>query len=188
MNASITFTEILIIGIQASTWMGIVLHIYLRAQNINVDIAGFVDYSMIIFTFFLAWVYLIGVVVDRLCDMVFEKINKFFLRSKEIGSRHSFHLIVYEVLKNCNSERFQTIVYYRHRLRLLRSAIWNVPLVCLAGMVAFWPTGKVERVIIVLTATIICNVVFIAFRKMALQYIGLLKGFHGTEYPTPNKE
>ena len=85
--------------------------------------------------------------------------------------------MVYTVLNDASDAQREVIGYYRSRLRILRSAIWNVPLVCVGiGLVqvrlgAFHWGWSVAF-------GLICALVFFAFRKMAFQYIGLIKGAH----------
>lgn len=123
METTQLYIELIIIGLEASIWMCI-FYINIvgnKIMNIITNIVNNLGSSLLL----IGILYIIGVLVDRLADVIFQKTEN-NIRSKS-GMKAKSSIIIWG--KN-NQSDFAN--YARTRIRILRASIINIPLIMIS--------------------------------------------------------
>lgn len=132
------FVEIIIIGIQASTWIIIFLIAISDPEQVQKVFDASSDYSLIFATALVPWLYTIGIVVDRICDRLFWIIGGRLLRKRNLDTS-GFKDIAVAVIEKSATSSYEIYKYYLSRLRIMRAAAVNIPLTLAITPFAFSP-------------------------------------------------
>ena len=126
MNYTALFIEILIVGVQASTWFVLIVIKILDKSQISSLISLFVQAPVVSITVMVPWIYTIGIIVDRICDRLFWIPGSFVLKKRSL-TPDKFKDIAVSVIEKSGASSYEIYRYYLSRLRIMRAAIINIP-------------------------------------------------------------
>lgn len=129
METTKMYIELLIIGLESSLWMWF-FYLNLLRKNIssfNYELLNNLSFSLIM----LGIIYIIGVFIDRLSDMLFEKLEKSIRKNSELQTKTTANIWNKFSLENYAE-------YLRARIRILRASAINVPLITIGLLWYVW--------------------------------------------------
>lgn len=147
MNTTLLFVEILITGLQTSTWIFLfVLSVSGYGWLQTSQLKDLSNWSTLIMLFVLSFAYALGIVVDRLADAIFhdwnKRIGKQILVDAVRPSTQRFSL------GKDNDYLNNQIEYTRSRMRIARASALNYALIAISSaafvytQLQFLSTGK----------------------------------------------
>ena len=133
MSTTSLFVEILIIGLQALVWVGLLICAKWNFSTIVEILEDYKEFSALFTTFLLSIAYVLGIFIDRLADN-FYKIFRYSGRTNNLDLKvgemrlHIMH----------NSEGIAKFLeYQRHRLRIARATVLNLLITSIAGIICY---------------------------------------------------
>lgn len=134
------FIEIVIVGVQTSTWLFLAI-VLLKHQSLRTLLTWSNAISASALTLLVPWVYTAGVITDRLADDLFWKvIAPFSLRSKSFGES-KFKEMAVAVIESGSAASVEFYRYYLSRVRIMRASALNIPLILLClGLLRIFPS------------------------------------------------
>ncbi|MBD1999103.1 hypothetical protein H6G00_21210 [Leptolyngbya sp. FACHB-541] len=137
MNTTLLFIELLITGLQGSTWVFLlVLSIsgygWLQTQQLQ----NLGDWSALLTVFVLSFAYAIGIIIDRLADTIFNKWNKQI--GKQILPDIARPSIRRFALGKENEYLNNQFEYTRSRIRIVRASSLNFALIAIFATIFIW--------------------------------------------------
>ena len=128
MSTTLLFVELLIIGIQSCVW---ILLIFLNIYGLSWFKAFFAlnikDWQSIILLISLAFVYTLGVVVDRIADILFSRWNEKIKKNVFSSAWDKLGVMRFAVTKE-NEKLDRQLEYTRSRMRIARGSVLNIGL------------------------------------------------------------
>lgn len=165
MKTTQMYIELVVIGLETSIWICI-MFINLLGSQISRNILYILDNwttSILVF----GVLYIVGVLSDRLSDLVFQCIEQTVRRQSGLEAKTS--IIIWE---KYNQEKFSD--YTRSRIRILRASIINIPLITLGSIwYLFQINGQYHEAVL-----FILFLGGIATYISQKSYIKLVKGFY----------
>lgn len=123
METTHLYVELIIIGLETSVWMCMV-YINIVGNQILETISKILN-NFASSLFFIVFLYVIGILMDRLADMIYKKTENKIRRESELKAKTS--LIIW---KKYDQEKVSD--YIRSRIRILRISTLNVPLIAIS--------------------------------------------------------
>lgn len=123
METTQLYIELIIIGLETFIWMGIFLINIIGNEIVNVfnEIVNKFSSSLLL----IGILYVIGILMDRLADMIFQKGENSIRNMSGLRAKSSFL-----IWKKYSAEKYAD--YSRSRIRILRSSILNIPLITIS--------------------------------------------------------
>lgn len=130
MKTTQLYIELIIIGLETFIWMSIFLinSIGYEIGDIIINVLNEFSTSLLL----IGILYIIGILIDRLVDMIFQKREDKIREQSGLQIKSSFLL-----LEKYNIENYAD--YSRSRIRILRASIFNIPLIVIAFL---WYVNK----------------------------------------------
>ena len=136
MNTTAIFAELLVAGLLALVWLALVVLSFTRVTGS--DAAAFAsqmkDWASLISVFVLGFAYALGIIVDRVADSLFHRVDRGIRRrhlDKKLPSAAEMRLCVM-----ADADKLAGFLdYIRSRQRITRSASLNLLLISLASAV-----------------------------------------------------
>ena len=131
MATTAIFAEILIVGLQATIWIGLVLAGVIDLQV--GDLSSLNGWENLITVMVLASAYALGIVVDRLADSVFDPFDR-RIRDKSLADKQPLPEVHYMRLEVMAQEdgKARFLDYVRSRVRVARATAFNLALIIVA--------------------------------------------------------
>jgi len=120
MNTTSIFVELLVIGFQTLTWIGLLIITIIGYKGIDFEKLLSINLALPI----LAMTYVLGVAIDRLSDMVFLP-RDHRLRDKEKLKASPEFLVMRFYILGKSKDIYAQLEYTRSRLRIMRAATLN---------------------------------------------------------------
>jgi|GEM_PF-2107901 len=155
MTSTTLFAEILVVGLQAALWLGLLFLLIANSIGINSDIVGTAqrlkEWAVLITIFAVGLAYTLGIVVDRLADSVVSYLEKELFPDETPPDKTDDKLkedaLIVELpssvglMRMCvmskSPEMTKFLEYIRSRLRIARSTTFNlVPTIALVILLA----------------------------------------------------
>ena len=128
MTSTAIFAEILVVGLQATVWLGL-LCLWIAGVNgipvgsIGARLCGLKEWATLIATFVLGLAYTLGIVVDRLADSIQSSIEKRLSTKRKPSVSVAVKRL--RVMKDA-PEITKFLEYIRSRMRIARSTSLNL--------------------------------------------------------------
>lgn len=175
MGSTALIVEILIIGAQTLTWLTLLVLICLGvndATNLQQLSASIGEVGSTFSFVALAVAYTIGLVVDAGTAFVADKIPNFqpsfkdrALRQRAVDAK--LRLSAFEAYSELQGIQFQS--------RLLRSSIFNLPLIVLLGGWLLVLNGQCSWIVVCLIVPLVATATYYAYRRRASRYLRTLE-------------
>ena len=140
MNASLVFAELVVIGLQVLTWLGLLFAtLFPDALKILTNLH---EWDALVTAIVLAGAYSAGTIFDRLCDSVFGSWNQRLKDAVLPPQRVPLTIMRYTAALG-NDDLNRLFEYTRSRMRIARATAVNGPLVVIAAVlfVTVGPAG-----------------------------------------------
>ena len=139
MSTTLIFAELLIIGLQATVWLAlaVVATSGLRWADLAAVSIGS-GWQPVILAVALAFVYSIGILVDRIADLVFWPWDR-SLKAKYIPESPDPVLVLRAEIGDENKALSEHLQYTRSRMRIVRASALNFALITLLACVVVRP-------------------------------------------------
>lgn len=124
METTVLYAEMIIIGLEASLWIGILSVMLTDLKTWSVIKYLFEKIPAAIF--FLGMLYILGITVDRLADLLLSDFEKKIKKESKLDAKSSIL-----IWKNAGQETY--FLYTRSRIRILRASVINFPLITLSA-------------------------------------------------------
>lgn len=125
METTQLYIELIIIGLEAFCWMSLFLIDIVGNEVIGIfnNILNSFSTSLLL----IGILYIIGILMDRLADMIFQKGENSVRKSSGLKAKSSFL-----VWKKYKAEKYAD--YARSKIRILRASILNIPLITISSV------------------------------------------------------
>lgn len=123
METTHLYVELVIIGLETSVWMCMV-YINIVGNQVLDTISKILN-NFASSLFFIGLFYIVGILMDRLADMIYKKTENKIRRESELKAKTSIL-----IWKKYDQEKVSD--YMRSRIRILRVSTLNVPLIALS--------------------------------------------------------
>ena len=171
MGSTALIVEILILGAQTLTWITLLVLICLGINDVThlQQLAANIGEVGSAFSFVaLAVAYTIGLVVDAGTAFVADKIPNFQPSFKDRGLRQravdaKLRLSAFEAYSELQEIQFQS--------RLLRSSLFNLPLIVLLGGCLLVLNGQCSWLVVCLIVPLLATATYYAYRRRASLYL-----------------
>lgn len=137
MSTSALFVELLIIGFEALTWIGLLIS-SLLGPSWTVQVEAAFDKASILSTAVIFGIaYVMGIIVDEVSEAVTETWTTRVLSPlRETDSPELWDMQTY-VFAHAK-EGIPQLAYMRSRVRILRASIINMPIICTSALIFIW--------------------------------------------------
>ena len=137
MDAATLFVEILITGLEAFVWIGLFLSAVFGAQWVVKAIDMFNSAEVFLTTAFLAFAYVVGIIVEELTDAISEtwseRLKSSFLNK---NSPPFYDMQIY--VSTHGGKEDEQFHYLRSRRRILRASAFNIVLIGISALIYLW--------------------------------------------------
>jgi hypothetical protein len=200
MSTTLLFAELLIIGIQAGLWLFILfLNIVGLTWLQNIQVAVISDWQALIVVFLLSFLYVMGIIVDRVADTFFSKWE--YRIAKEGFPERKLPLVVLRFATSRDDEHLNhQYEYNRSRMRITRSSAINFALTTILSLsliivhgqnlpnILRWNLG----IAIFIFGILLSFLAMYSWRKLMRGYVGMVRDnyLHGVQkelHPTAQK-
>jgi hypothetical protein len=125
MNTTLLFAELLIIGLQGSLWIFLlVLNIFGYRWLQGLHSTGLSEWQAVLIALLLSFVYVLGIIIDRLADLIFSRQNKSI--GEKIIPNAPFPVSVMRFTMGKDNEYLnRQFEYTRSRMRIARASSLN---------------------------------------------------------------
>ena len=144
MKTTAIFAELLIVGLQAIVWLIFAGLVFFEVSAFDAALFDELkSWAALITIFVLSFSYVIGIIIDRVADSLFNHVdrrlrNKYLIKSKQPVAV----MRLYIMSKNEGVSDF--LDYVRSRLRLARSTVLNVILIIFFVALWYFTSSKFE--------------------------------------------
>lgn len=182
MNTTLLFAELLIIGLQASVWLFLLALVVFGTNWLQaLSTLGLADWQTAIVVIALSIVYVLGIIIDRLADLVFARWDKKIRERIFPNAPLSIGVMRFQLGKD-NEYLNRQFEYTRSRMRISRASILNFILMTILGVILIaqlqFPTTeeKTKSLITALSIGVFLSVSAIyTWNKLTQTFIGLVK-------------
>ncbi len=181
MSTTLLFAELLIIGLQATIWLFLlVVDIWGYRWLSNLQTIGLSDWQTVIVVLALSFVYVLGIVFDRIADLVFSSWDK-RIRNQIIPNPHLPVAVMRFELGKDNEYLNRQFEYTRSRMRIARASSINFGLTTLLAIVFVLvhlqgnPAQVGYLLFAVLVGIALVSATLYTWRKLEHTYFGLVK-------------
>ena len=181
MNTTLLFAELLIIGLQASLWLFLLALLSFGVNWLqSLKAIGLADWQTVIVVVALSIVYVIGIIVDRLADLVFSSWDK-RIRDSIIPKAPVPIAVMRFQLGKDNEYLNRQFEYTRTRMRISRASILNFALSTVFGVWLIFQqlsnsADKTRFVVIILSFGLLLTLSAVyTWQKLTRTYFGLVK-------------
>lgn len=182
MKTTAIFAELLIVGLQAIVWLIFAGLVFFEVSTIDTTLFNTLkSWAALITIFVLSLSYVIGVIIDRVADSLFNHVDKKLREKYLVKSNQSVaDMRLYIMSKNEGVTDF--LDYVRSRLRLARSTVLNVILIIFFVALWYFTSSKFESnsIIIFLLSfgiPLLTLTIFTWFRISKTYYKRLVQAF-----------
>jgi|YNPNPStandDraft_1061719.scaffolds.fasta_scaffold104357_2 hypothetical protein len=134
MSTTLLFAELLIIGLQATIWLSlIVVNIWGYKWLSALQAVGLSDWQTVIVVLALSFVYVLGIIIDRVADLIFSGWDK-RIREKIIPNAPLPIAVMRFELGKDNEYLNRQFEYTRSRMRIARASSVNFSLITLLAI------------------------------------------------------
>lgn len=135
MSTTLLFVELLIAGIQVVVWFVLlILTVFGYEWIFAFPAEALRDWQLLITAVILSFVYVLGILFDRLADLMFSKWDRSIGRQRFPDAPHSFSVVRFQITKD-NEYLNHQFEYTRSRLRIARASSLNFALTTILGLV-----------------------------------------------------
>lgn len=183
MSTTLLFAELIIIGVQAILWIFLLLLTIFGLDWLNIlKNLNLSDWQTTIVIVALSLVYMIGIIVDRIADLLFAGWDK-KLRDKICPKPPMAIAVMRFELGKDNEYLNRQFEYTRSRMRISRSSVVNFTLSTLFGLILILtrfgnitPSEKIKYIlVIIITGVILFTSALYTWQKLTKTYFGLVK-------------
>lgn len=134
MSTTLLFAELLIIGLQATIWLSLlIVNIWGYRWLSTIQAIGFSDWQTVIVVLALSFVYVLGIIIDRVADLFFSGWDK-RIREKIIPNAPLPIAVMRFELGKDNEYLNRQFEYTRSRMRIARASSINFALIILLAI------------------------------------------------------
>lgn len=183
MSTTLLFAELIIIGVEAILWIFLLMLTIFGLDWLKViGNTSISDWQTVIVIVALSIVYVIGIIVDRIADLLFAGWDK-KLRDKIIPNPFMGIAVMRFELGKDNEYLNRQFEYTRSRMRISRSSVVNFALSILFGLIllltrfgSITPSEKTKYILaIVIFGVILLTSALYTWQKLTKTYFGLVK-------------
>jgi hypothetical protein len=133
MTTTAIFAEILIIGLEATVWIGLVIAALFDLEMAN--LSSLSNWETLITVLVVSGAYALGIIVDRVADSVFDPFDN-MLRTISLKGKERAKLYTKMRLEVIGQDdgRAQFLNYVRSRVRVARATAFNLALITAAAL------------------------------------------------------
>ena len=195
MNTTTVFAELLVGGLQTLTWMTLVALTVFGPT----DLTPLAETPLLSAFVVIATCYGLGVVFDRIWDLILDKsgINPWFKRmaksraaAKPVGSENVFDALRRNIFGRDPTTAADFVNYNRSRMRVARSGVFNFGLITIAGLVfvAVHFGGMATRLslFLAITGTLLTVANGLAYYHLRISYYRVLRMISSSETDEPS--
>lgn len=185
MNTTLLFAELLIIGLQAAVWIFILLvNVFGTSWVQAIQASNLANWQAAILIVLLSVFYVIGVIVDRLADVLFSGWERKLRRTSFPDPPMPIVVLRFELARG-NEHLNHQFEYNRSRMRISRASALNFGLATLMGLTYILvhsqtPSPDAKWLLFITTSIIgVALTLGAAFtwRKLMWGYFGMLKEY-----------
>jgi len=181
MSTTLLFVELLIAGTQVVIWFVLlILTIFDYKWTSNLSIQGVSDWQVLITATVLAFVYVLGILFDRLADLIFSKWDRSIAYKRFPDAPHTFAVIRFQLSKD-NEYLNHQFEYTRSRLRIARASSLNFAITTIVALM-FVATRLQDAqnfakllVFIALTGICLTSLAILTWYYLVRSYFGLIR-------------
>ena len=142
MSTTTVFVELLIIGLESVAWLSLLISSLFGLDWLT-TIAGIFEKADVFATIaVIGLAYVVGIVVDEICDSLIEPWAKRIRESVQSDTKLKMWDVQAYVFSHSEVATSQ-LGYMRSRLRILRSSIFNIPLIIVFALLFLWTRAAV---------------------------------------------
>lgn len=137
MSTTAVFVELLIIGLESLVWLSLLISSLFGLGWMTTISATFEKVGVFATITVIGLAYVVGIVVDEICDSLIEPWAKRIRDSVQSDTKLKMWDVQAYVFSHSEVATSQ-LGYMRSRLRILRSSIFNIALVVVFALVFLW--------------------------------------------------
>jgi len=142
VSTTTVFVELLIIGLESVAWLSLLISSLFGLDWLT-TIAGIFEKADVFATIaVIGLAYVVGIVVDEICDSLIEPWAKRIRESVQSDTKLKMWDVQAYVFSHSEVATSQ-LGYMRSRLRILRSSIFNIPLIIVFALLFLWTRAAV---------------------------------------------
>jgi hypothetical protein len=181
MSTTLLFVELLIAGTQVVIWFVLlILTIFDYKWISSFSAQGISDWQILVTATVLAFVYVLGILFDRLADLIFSKWDRSIAYKRFPNAPHTFAVIRFQLSKD-NEYLNHQFEYTRSRLRIARASSLNFAITTIVALifVATRLQGAQDYakllIFIALTGICLTSLAILTWYYLVRSYFGLIK-------------
>jgi hypothetical protein len=137
MSTTAVFVELLIIGLESLLWLSLFISSLFGLDWVTTIVGTFEKADVFAAIVFIGLAYVVGIVVDEICDSLIEPWAKRIRDSVQSDTKLNMWDVQAYVFSHSELATSQ-LGYMRSRLRILRSSIFNIALVVVFAIAFLW--------------------------------------------------
>ena len=187
MSTTLLFVELLIAGIQVVIWFVLlILTIFGYEWVSTFPTQALSNWQVLITATILSFVYVLGILFDRLADLIFSKWDRSIAYKRFPNAPHAFAVIRFQLSKD-NEFLNHQFEYTRSRLRIARASSLNFAITTILALI-FVATRLRDiqdysrlLIFIALTGIFLTSLAVITWYYLVRSYFGLIKANYTTQ-------
>ena len=182
MSTTLLFVELLIAGIQVLVWsLILILTIFGYEWVLSLPMQNWRDWQLLVSAVLLAFVYVFGILFDRLADLIFSKWER-PLAYKIFPEKapETFAVIRFQIAKE-NDYLSNQLEYTRSRMRIARASALNFAITTILAVLfvktrlQVFPDQRKLLIFIALTGIFLTGVAAVTWYNLVRSYFGFIK-------------
>ncbi len=181
MSTTLLFVELLIAGIQVLIWFVLlILTVFGYEWTFTFPVQAMRDWQVLITAILLSFVYVLGILFDRLADLLFSKWDRAIGSKRFPDAPHAFSVVRFQISKD-NEYLNHQFEYTRSRLRIARASSLNFAVTTILALtfVAARLQGVQDHskllIFIAVTGISLTGLAIMTWYHLVRTYFGLIK-------------
>ncbi len=181
MSTTLLFVELLIAGIQVLIWFVLlILTVFGYEWALTLPVQAMHDWQILITAALLSFVYVLGILFDRLADVIFSKWDRAIAYQRFPDAPHAFSVVRFQISKD-NEYLNHQFEYTRSRLRIARASSLNFAITTILALifVATRLTGIQDLsrlfIFIAVTGIFLTGLATLTWYFLVRSYFGLIR-------------
>jgi hypothetical protein len=187
MSTTLLFVELLIAGVQVVVWFSLLVFSVFGYEWVsNIQSQALSDWEVLVSITVLAFVYVLGILFDRLADLIFSKWDRKIAIEMFPHAPHTFAVIRFQISKG-NDYLNHQFEYTRSRLRIARASALNFAITTVLAVIfiAVRLQGIPDHVTLLVfasvTGSLLTVLAVITWYKLVHSYFGLIRANYAAQ-------
>lgn len=183
MSTTTLFVELLIVGLEACTWLTLLIGALFGFDWLLAFVSAFEKAEAFTTAVLLCFAYLVGIVVEEVSDWLIKPwASRIRIRAlkQKTGQPESYDMQAY--VYSHSSEATKQLDYMRSRRRILRASIFNIAMISVFALITTWTRASISNDLrtgftwfICLAGLMAVGLTAFAYRRVHVDYLSAVQ-------------